>query len=149
MAWRLLQHSRSLSESTADQIGERVDGFRLVRAARLDGNRATDACREQHDGDDIPRIRRAAIESKRRTASEFGGKLCNLGGGPSVNAEPIGYVDLSFLHRMASACLTSRIVQRVVLLPTFLNTIFFERFGLGRAAAVDRSGRYRDERCGS
>jgi hypothetical protein len=82
------------------------------------------------------RIRRAAIESKRDIASEFGGKLRNLGGRPRVNAEAVGYGDLSFLHWIARALWEwTRKCRRLASNPSC---------AFQRANDVNGDGRYRE-----
>ena len=87
-------------ESTANQIGECVDGLLFVSAARFDGDRAADPRSEQHHSDDIACIDPASPGSEPDAASEPRGKLRNLGRWARVNPQCIGDLDLNFLHRM-------------------------------------------------
>jgi hypothetical protein len=87
-------------ESTANQIGECVDGLFFVRTARFDGDRAADPRSEQHDSDDIACIDSASLYSEPDAAGEPRGKLHNLGRWARVNPQRVGDFELNFLHRM-------------------------------------------------
>lgn len=87
-------------EFAANQIGECVDGLFFVRAARFDGDGATDRRRERHRGDDTPSIGPASRYSEPNTAAEPRSKVRNLGRWACVNSQRIGNFDLNFLHRV-------------------------------------------------
>ena len=87
-------------ESTANQIGECVDGLFFVRAARFDGDRAADPGSEQHDSDDTACIGPASRYSEPDAAAEPRGKLRNLGRWARMNPKRIGDLDLNFFHRV-------------------------------------------------
>jgi hypothetical protein len=87
-------------ESTANQIGECVDGLFFVRTARFDGDRAADPRGEQHDSDDIACIDPASPHSEPDAAGEPRGKVHNPGRWARMNPQRVGDFDLTFLHRM-------------------------------------------------
>ena len=59
-----------LGNAIFDQAAERLEGLRLVGAAGLDRYRAADARGEEHDGEDVPRVCRAPVESERDATPE-------------------------------------------------------------------------------
>ena len=94
------RHSGSRRESTGNQIGECVDGFLFVSAARFNGDRAADPRSEQHYSDDTACIGPASLCSEPHAAAEHRGKLRNLGRWARVNPQRIGDFDLNFLHQV-------------------------------------------------
>ena len=88
-------------ESTANQIGECVDGLSFVSAAGFDGDRAADRRSEQHHSDDTACIGPSPLYNEPHAAAEPRGKLRNLGRWARVNPQRVGDFDLNFLHRMA------------------------------------------------
>jgi hypothetical protein len=81
-----------------DQARQRVEGLLLVRAASLDQYRAADARGEEHDGENVPRVCRAPLESERDATAEPRGEVDDLRGEPRMEAEAVGYVDVTCLH---------------------------------------------------
>ena len=88
-------------ESTADQIGECLDGLSFVSTARFDGDRAADRRSEQHHSDDTACVGPASLYDEPRAAAEPRGKLRDLGRRARVNPQHIGDFDLNFPHRVA------------------------------------------------
>lgn len=87
-------------ESTANQIGECVDGLFFVRTARFDGDRAADPRSEQHDSDDIACIDPASPHSEPDATGEPRDKVHDPGRWARMNPQRIDDFDLNFLHRM-------------------------------------------------
>ena len=87
-----------LARSTFDQAADRVERLGLVGTAGLDQDGAAYAGGEQHDGDDVARIRRAVPEGERDVAPEPRRELNHLRREPRMQAETVGYMDLPSLH---------------------------------------------------